>query len=481
MPDTYRTRQTSGRSSNRGNRQQAVVDPKRVWFTYLFIGFVVIYLIAQVIIFINRDTTNYVVAKRGEITETIATQGVVVRSETLVKSNVSGIVQYYFPSGEELMKNTLVCSIMDDYYGNILEEKINEIYEQIQEVDSDEYAEAFEALDSDITDTIASYLRSRSQNKYSSLYNLQDDLLNAVSRRKDMYSLMSNTKVAALLQEQGVYINEQNSVLSNLYLSEAGVIDYSYDKYEGWNVDQIGSDFIEIYDSHYEYFEINMQSIESGTPLYRLISSPVWNIVIYLTEAQAEYFSGEEEVSFVYNSSTELTGYVASLTQTGRDQYKLVIKVTTRVQDFLNDRIVDCVFSKNSHTGIKIPESCLVEETHYVIPKSYLVTQNSESGVLWVNGTDTQFVKLDIITSNDEYVYFEMPEELGAGSIIRNEEGTEQMYLGETATVAGVYIVNGGYEDFQVVEVEYQAQGYAIVEGVEMYDRVRVGVSSVTD
>jgi len=48
------------------------------------------------------------------------------------------------------------------------------------------------------------------------------------------------------------------------------------------------------------------------------------------------------------------------------------------------------------------------------------------------------------------------------------------MTQGSTESVNGVYVVNGGYEQFVIVTIEYQAQGYAIVKGIKMYDRVKI-------
>ena len=475
------------RNNRRGrvNRQTAPKrtrprqEKSRIRFTYLLAGIIIVYLVAQFVMFMQRDTTNYIVAKQGDIVETFSTKGVVIRSEQLVTAHEDGIVQYYYPGGKELQKNTLVCTLLDDYYGEILDERINEIYAQIQDVDTGEYEDAFESLDEDIASSIASYLRSRSTNNYDALYNLQGDLQSAVSKRKDMYSLMSNTKVTALLQQQGVYSQEQNKVISNMYLQEGGVIDYSYDKYEGWNVDQIGPDFIENYDSHYNYFEINMQKVEQGTPLYRLVSSQVWYIVMYLDESQAEYFSGEEHISFIYNSSQKLSGYVDTLEEYDPEggTYKLVIKMTTRVQDFMTDRIADIVFTKNSHSGIKISDSCLVEQDCYVLPKDYVAESNGYTGVLAISGEEVRFVNLDILLTDDGLSYFMLPPDLLPGTLIQKPNSSDRMTVGQTSTVSGVYVVNGGYEEFKIVSISYRSQGYAIVEGIEMYDRVKVGVS----
>ncbi len=461
-------------SHTRTVTKKAVEKKSRVSFTYCIAIIVLVYLFAQLLIFFNRDTTNYVVAKQGEIVETFSAQGVIIRDEQLVKATSNGIVQYYYPGGKELQKNAKVCTLLDDYYGDLLEEKIDEIYQQIREADSGEYAEAFGSLDTSISSSIAAYLRNKTSNSYADIYLLEDDLRDAVSKRKDMYSLMSSTKVTSLLAQQGIYLDEQAAFRSNMFLSEAGIIDYSYDGYEGWTVGQIGSNFIENYDASYSFFEINMQQVSVGTPLYRVITSPLWNVVIYVNAEQAQYFSGENTISFVYNSTHEMSGRIQSLEQVSEDQYKLVLKINTNVQDIMNDRIANFVFTKNSHRGIKISESCIVKQSHYFVPNKYIVTSGTEYGVLAVESGGVTFRGVDVIASMDGISYIELPEGLAPGTMIQAENSSEMIAIGEMAEVDGVYVVNGGYEQYEIIQVKHRSQGYAIVQGLNMYDRVKI-------
>lgn len=470
----YRMQRTSTNSGQKSGKKKS--KNRHMFFTYLLILAVLGYLIGQFINFLNDDSTNYIVASQGEIVDAFSTRGVIVRDEILVKSSTGGFVEYYYPGGKELKQGTKVCSILNDYYGDILQQKIDEIYSQIADEDSSgsEYNEAFESLDTSISQTTAQYLRNKSNSNYNALYALKTDLADAVSQRKDMYSLMGNTKVTELLAEQNIYLNEQQNILSDMYLPNAGLLDYSYDGYEGWTVDQIGSDFLESYDGYYSYFEINLQSIKAGTPLYRLVYSSVWNIVVFLTEEEAKFFDGEDTVDFIYNSSDKLTGRVTTLEQTGYDEYKLVLKVNERIQDFMNDRIATVVFNKNSHSGIKISDSCLVQESYFVIPKKYLMQSGNDYGMMVVSGEDTKFQKINVIDTDEEVVYYSLPEGVSPVQTIQMQDSLETMVTGATGSLYGVYVVNGGYEQFESVKVKYQGQGYSLVEGIQLYDRVKV-------
>ena len=55
------------------------------------------------------------------------------------------------------------------------------------------------------------------------------------------------------------------------------------------------------------------------------------------------------------------------------------------------------------------------------------------------------------------------------------QSGTDQvMSLGEQETLSCVYTVNGGYQQLQIVEILYETDRYAIVEGVKLYDQILI-------
>lgn len=456
------------RVNNNARRSQAII-------TFLVVLAVFIYLLGQFMNLLNRDSTNYIVAQNGEIVDSFSAQGVIVRDEMLVRASTSGIVEYYYPAGKELKAGTLVCALHDNAYGEILQSKIDEIYEQIADMDdAAQYNEAFESLDTNIAQSVSQYLRAKSTTNYASLYLLRSDLMDAVGERKDMYSLVNNTRVSSLLAEQKIYLDEQSSIISNLYLSSGGLLDFSYDGYEGWTTDQINSDFLQNYDGYYSYFQINMQTVKAGDPLYRLVYSPQWSVVLYLTEEEASFFNGMDTVSFIYNSSDKLTGRVATLDQTGYDEYKLVLKLTERVQDFMHDRIATIVFNKNSHTGIKISDSCLVSREYFVIPKKYLMQSGDDYGYVVVGNNGSYFQKITIVSTDDDWIYYSLPEGAPTTVTIQMQSTLDTMLTGATGSLYGVYVVNGANEQFESVTVLYQAQGYSIVEGINLYDRIKI-------
>ena len=183
---------------------------RRIRLTSVVAVFIFIYIAAQFILFLNDEKFSYVVAKNGEIEQSFTVDGVITRSEQLFRSGTDGVVEYYYPGRQTLPKSTLVCSIQDDYYGDLLEEKIEDIYREMDGVkDSKEYLEEFKQADLDIASTVAQYLRGKDDRNFARLYDVKDSLETAVARRKDLYALLQNKRINALQREQGVFQAQQ--------------------------------------------------------------------------------------------------------------------------------------------------------------------------------------------------------------------------------------------------------------------------------
>ena len=84
------------------------------------------------------------------------------------------------------------------------------------------------------------------------------------------------------------------------------------------------------------------------------------------------------------------------------------------------------------------------------------------------------FRPVKLVATIDGISYIELTEGLSAGTMVQAENSTEMIAIGDMAEVDGVYVVNGGYEQYEIIQVRYRSQGYAIVEGINMYDRVKI-------
>ena len=316
----------SNEKGSPGGRTARSLPPRkkhrRIRLTTVVAVFIFIYIAAQFILFLKNEKFSYVVAKNGEIEQSFSLDGVVTREEQLFRAGTDGVVEYYYPGRQTLPKSTLVCSIQDDYYGDLLNEKLEDIYREMDGIKgSEEYLDEFKQADLDIASAVAQILsREKDDRNFSQVYDVKESLETAVARRKDLYALLQNKRINALQREQGVIQSQQQESKSSLYLSEAGIIEYSYDGFEGWTPEQIESDFVKTYDGKYEYLNINLQKVEQDAPLYRLISSQDRYITVFVPAEIAEFFSEKKSVTFYYNGEDRLRGSIVALEQYDADQ-----------------------------------------------------------------------------------------------------------------------------------------------------------------
>ncbi len=444
-------------------------------FTILIAVIVLLYILPRLVSFMNTDKMNFVVARMGTMEKKSAVQGVITREEQLCKSVSDGVVEYYYPGKRELSRNTVVCTVRDDaYYGDILKQKQEDVSSEIASISNSEYADLFTEVETSIASQVRNFQQTRDENAYADVYNLKDALSSAVQNRQELYSLLSGSLASRLLEEQGVYEDLEKESSENLWISEAGIISYSYDGYEGWDSARIDEDFIDRYKGSYTHLNINLQPVHAGDPLYRLITSQKWDITAFLTEDQARLVNQDDSgvITFSCDGSKPLTGTIASLEESGKGRYKLVIAMNSRVQEYMDERIVTLSFEEERCEGLKIPDSCLVERAYYKIPSVCVFQNENREGVMQKTEQGSAFVEIDFAWNDEEFYYFELPDGLPAGTALCKAGSEETVTLQDQETAYGVYILNGGNSEFERVEILYQEDGYSIVEGIQPFDHI---------
>lgn len=439
-----------------------------------------VYLLILLIRFLASSSVKYMVAERRTLTDQFTVKAVITREETLVRASATGVVEYYYAGGEKLRKNTRMGVLLDAYYGDLLEKKMAQVYEELDETET-EYPSYFADIDSEMYGDIVRFLKERPDGDLDSLQLLKEKLLESRDYRRELYTLSANKRVLALLQEAGVYLNERAAESQDLYIRSACLIEYSYDGYEGWTPGQIGADFIDYYEGSYRYLDVALRNREKGEPLYRMITSETWNLTMYLSTEEASFFSGREEVSFLCDGE-KMTAKIRELREeSGR--WKLVLELNSRMQTYVNERVLELTFVRSSVSGIVVSEECLDTDVYYYLPRDFVTRSGLERTVLRKGEEKDEPVSLDVIWSDELYYYFKLPEGLREGDTVlyvRPADASGPAPHAETAEIrdskelTGVLVVNGNNEVFKAVEVLYREGGYAVIEGISQYDRVKI-------
>ncbi|MBQ7933316.1 MAG: hypothetical protein IJ327_00810 [Lachnospiraceae bacterium] len=449
---------------------------------YFIIAAIFIYIIVQSFFLAKSSKSGYVVAEKGDLQDIEEYTGVITRQEQVIRASQGGVVEYYYPGNRHLSKGTLVCSLRDNYYGDLLEQKMDDLYQQmLNEASSTEYAEDFKKLDEDISQQLAEYVRRKNSSEYESVYTLKNSVKATMDQRDNLLAILQNYSINAMLKEQGIYTEQMEEQSVSVWLPTAGMISYTYDAYEGWTWEQVKSDFTENYDGTYETITLNLQEIEKDAPLYRLVTSQSWNITLFVDAEKADNFEVEDKVAF-YIDMDNMEGTVIHKEQAG-EQFKVVLEVSEALADYANTRVARLKFTYSGEEGIKIPQECILEKSFYKVQEKYIYHSGSQASLMIRYEDKDAMCPIQIVYEEEleegaqegtQYVYFELPDGLEEGALMIEEGTTKVAPLSETGVLPYVYTINGGYQVMEIVEIEYQSDRYAIVNEIKLYDRVLI-------
>ena len=233
--------------------------------------------------------------------------------------------------------------------------------------------------------------------------------------------------------------------------------------------------------------------IAEGDVAYKLITDENWSIVIEIDEERATELADESyvEVRFLKNNYKSW-GAVSIIRQNGSIYLKL--DFNNSMITFATDRFIEIELLLNTQTGLKIPNSSIVERAFYLVPEEYLTKggNSGESGFIRDSFNEKgeqvpEFVPATIYSLKDgEYYVDESVFNIGDYLILPDSDSAEKYPISKQATLIGVYNINKGYADFKQITILNQNEEYAIVKsnteyGLSVYDHIVLKGDSVNE
>ena len=105
------------------------------------------------------DKLQYVMANEGSVNITNTVKGMITRNEQVCEAQDKGYIEYLYTEGEKIRKNSVICTIKDTYYEDIIENKIDLVDGEIKRSQSDfgektYYTEKIKDMNNLLYDTI---------------------------------------------------------------------------------------------------------------------------------------------------------------------------------------------------------------------------------------------------------------------------------------------------------------------------------------
>ena len=441
--------------------------PIRINIGVIIFGIIFLYLIFNYFVYLTKSHVSVYEVQQGTIAENNRYNGLALRAETIYYSEYDGALNYYKKDASKVAYNNLIYSV--DENGSIAS-AINEANADGTTIDSDSL--------SDIEDAIANFKQSYKSLNFYTTYTFQDDV-NAM-----LNEALSQNALDGLSED--VANATSSNTFHQVLAPQSGIVVYYTDGFEDVTTDTFTADMFD--ESTYKKNNLKgTAEVSNGSPVYKMITSEIWNLVVPIDDAMAERLADDTvvEIKFLEDNKTMYAYY--TITEKDGQKY-LILQLKSGMVRYAKERYIEIELLLSEESGLKIPNSAIAEKEFYTIPVDYFLKGgvSDSDGILVKDGGDAAFESPTIYYSTDEYYYVD-EDEVPSGTILQKSDSSETYTVGsEKATLSGVYNINKGYAIFKQIDIIYQNEEYSIVKtgttyGISLYDHIALDGSKVSE
>lgn len=434
---------------------------------------ILLYIIINLISYSTSDPIAGYEVRTGSLSSDQIYTGIALREEEIVDSEYDGYVNYFDKDADRIGVGQLAYTV--DESGQVQEYLTSEMAGGTLLEDSD-----YQKLQSDIVD----YLSDYSPTDFASVYDFRDSLRSTVQKMSSSYVLDDISQ----LSDSGL-----SSSIHQCTAKDTGIITFNTDSMAGKTFDDLtADDFTADAENALTKTEFeNNQLVVTGDPVYRLCTNENWSVAIKTTQDTAQSLSDAQyvQVRFLKNRDT-IWAYV-SATKSMEDGSALVnLSFSNSMIDFCDDRYIKLELLTEQETGLKVPNSSIIQSDFFLVPKDYITTGPSGNQGVLLETYDQDGAKSVTFTEAAPYSetddsYYLDESVLKAGDVIDKPDSTDTYTISDQGELTGVYNINRGYAEFREISILYQNDEYSIVEpntlyGLREYDHIVLDASSVT-
>jgi len=437
----------------------------------IFFAVILLYVIICVFMYFNKKQIYGYEVKSGSLSETNVYEAIALREETVVTSPNPGYINYFAKEGERIGAYQLVCTV--DESGQILE--------LLDSADDSEVLLSDRDL-SEIRGQVADFAGAFQKNHFAAAYDFKFNVEGSVLKFANS-NLLNNIN--------NLYGSSLGSSINVCNAPESGIVVYSVDGYEDKKASEISEEWFEkeIYEKKQL---INNNIVESGDTIYKLATSERWSLLFPLEKDRAEELLEEEyvKVRFLKNQN-ESWGKVDVITGLDSKTY-VQLSFTNSMITFATDRFVDIELIIDVESGLKVPNSAIVEKEFFLIPTTFVEKggKNGSMGVLRETYNEDgsaipEFIEVNIYNEENGEYYID-DSILRAGDNLLRTNSNEKHTVSKSGTLVGVYNINKGYADFKQIQILNQNEEYSIIQsntkyGLIAYDHIVLDAESVNE
>lgn len=427
-------------------------------------GIIFIYLIVSLLMYLTSGPVSVYEVRKGSILRDTAYTGFVVRDETIVEAQEEGYVNYFVTEGEKVGARTSVYASSP--------EKLD-----FQAADEESQASLTAEEEASLLTDIQAFSDNFQEANFQEVYTVKDKIEDLLDSRS---SQNRKAQLDEMLKTQGDSLKVYNA-------SRDGIIIYATDGYEDTTISDVTEEMI-ILNDHETLTLSNNTKVQAGDPVYKLITSDQWTVVVVLSDEMTEELAETKriKVRFAKDNQTETADFAIYNTESANLGF---LTFDTGMVRYARDRYLDIELILEDESGLKIPRSSVVEKEFYTVPEDYL-TQGGNSqgnGVLVQTKDNARFQETEVFYRDTEtgMIYLD-PLDFSEDTVLIKPDSKETWPLKKTAKLKGVYNINKGYAVFKQIQILCESEEYYIVEtgsdyGLSNYDHIALNGEDVKE
>ncbi|MEF2805109.1 MAG: HlyD family efflux transporter periplasmic adaptor subunit [Massilistercora timonensis] len=427
-------------------------------------GIIFIYLIVSLLMYLTSGPVSVYEVRKGSILRDTAYTGFVVRDETIVEAQEEGYVNYFVTEGEKVGARTSVYASSP--------EKLD-----FQAADEESQASLTAEEEASLLTDIQAFSDNFQEANFQEVYTVKDKIEDLLDSRS---SQNRKAQLDEMLKTQGDSLKVYNA-------SRDGIIIYATDGYEDITISDVTEEMITLND-HETLTLSNNTKVQAGDPVYKLITSDQWTVVVVLSDEMTEELAETKriKVRFAKDNQTETADFAIYNTESANLGF---LTFDTGMVRYARDRYLDIELILEDESGLKIPRSSVVEKEFYTVPEDYL-TQGGNSqgnGVLVQTKDNARFQETEVFYRDTEtgMIYLD-PLDFPEDTVLIKPDSKETWPLNKTAKLKGVYNINKGYAVFKQIQILCESEEYYIVEtgsdyGLSNYDHIALNGEDVKE
>lgn len=450
--------------------------PLNINIGMIIFGIIFIYVVICVVTYFSKSRIMPYVVVEGSLSTNNVYTGIALREEKIVTATQAGYVNYYASEGERVGVSNLVYTI--DQTGQLADMLSASMAEEDSTLTDLDLAQ--------MRNEIVNFTHSFTTEDFTSVYDFKSSMEGSLAKYANKNLMDSISKINATAAEG-------NLLVDYCYASDSGIVSYWMDGYEEYTPEMVTERTL----SKKEYEKkqlINNELVEEGGQVYKVCTDENWKVVIPFDKERGLTLIEEEEsyikVKFLKNQY-QAWGKM-EMTENEEGESFMVLNFNNSMITFSQDRFLDIELIIHDETGLKIPNSSIVEMDFFLIEEDYVTKggKNGNDGVLRQvpneDGTlSSEFVEASVYNKEDGEYYLDNLS-LRSGDILIKPESTETCVVSKKGSLIGVYNMNKGYADFRQIEILYQNEEYSIVKsnttyGLNVYDNIVLDASLVNE